>query len=444
MYNLEELVSKIEQKRNGKTILYVSNEVEHGVGLSDYLENVIHICLKHSNTVDYLKEEGKTVICFDSDIPNHTARSSADLLQIIPTLKEQGIVSDGDYVQTFKISPKFEFEAETHKLVILNTSSELNQLFERKVSQANLFEKELVCIPKTRIGQLDTFSYDDCAEYFGNKFVIQFDRGHTGSGTRFISSEEEFKPISEKFPKRSVRISEYVEGDTYSVNCCMSSSGVLIGGIYRQITGIPELTSNRGGTVGGTFQHGLLGSQLDALGVELLKIEKLLGNYSYKGLFGLDFIVSDDTVYIIEMNARQQMTVAFNSHINVMQKIPPLNLLHIAVFLGIDTFEIEEINRYSTREIHAGQLYLRNTHDSVLKVSHEKKTGVYSLETGEFIKTSYQFSDCSEGEILLLTQLKGTSIKPEGEVARIQGRNLLDENGFPLKSYIDFLTRINQ
>lgn len=446
MDNIKSLSEKINNKIGDKRYFYISNEVEHGIGLSEFIDNFTHVCLNYTDVVDYLDEDGRKIYCavrenFDKDI-----RSSAELLEM-SNVKCQ--MSNGDFVQTFKISSKFGKLSENYQLNLMNTSSELNRLFEGKINQSKLFKEAGLDLPKFKIGVLGNLSYVELIEKFDGKFVIQFDRGHTGSGTFFISNRDQWSELVKKFPNREVKISEFVRGETYSINCCMTKYGVYVGGIYKQITGVSELTSEAGGTVGGTFVHGLDNNQLLQINAQLVNVKRLLRQQGYKGLFGLDFIVNSDGIVIIEMNARQQMTVAFNSRLNIIREQIPINLIHIAEFMDLEyEIDLNEYNRISLESFEAGQLYLRNKSNNKISLGtgcpnsgeyeiNKKLFGVF--QSSKFVEKNYLVDKIKGDNLILLSQSLGSVIKPNGEVLRIQILGDLFKEGKLNYEYVDFL-----
>ena len=80
METFQTLVQKINTRIGNSQYFYISNEVEHGLGLSEWLNNFHHVCLNHTDQVDYLQSKGRSVACIHQLNPSSQARSSADLL----------------------------------------------------------------------------------------------------------------------------------------------------------------------------------------------------------------------------------------------------------------------------------------------------------------------------------------------------------------------------
>ncbi|MBD3362537.1 ATP-grasp domain-containing protein [Candidatus Dojkabacteria bacterium] len=455
MDDLNSIVKKINNKIGTRDYFYISNEVEHGLGLADLIHNFKSVCLNYVDIVDYLYEDKRDIFCLLQHNQKTKVRTSAGLLSYLTSNPLPSLIHDWNFngacFQTFKISPKFENLVSDLGGVLVNTPARLNRLFELKISQSRLLGKGKINIPKTYIGVLGKFDYDDLVNKLGSNFVIQYNRGHTGQGTKFIKSQKAFNEIKDLFPKREVRVLEYIKGQTYSINCCMGKNRIFIGGIYKQITGIPELTSKKGATVGGTWNHGLPEEILEKLKIEISKLEILFKQNNYLGLFGFDFIYNSENqeVKIIEINARQQMTVAFNSQINLLQGLIPLNLLHIVQILNVDIdVDIDEYNKIGMEEIDAGQLYFRNQADISTDIKKEIRTGEYKPQIDSFdhdsiIKQTYKIKEISEENVLLYTRKYQEEISPGHEVARIQVKNnLFDKSGKLDTKYVKFVSQV--
>lgn len=462
MTNLTKLQNQINEKIGNHNYFYISNEIEHGLILSRFIKNIKLICLNDNDIIDYLKEDGIEVFCLTRENPEaaKTVRSSFSLLEYLKKNKIYSI-QEGDYFQTFKISPQFENLVKEYKGILVNTSASLNSEIEQKVKQTQLFEEANISIPKSLVGPLSFFDYSYLTEHLGENFVIQFNRSHTGLGTIFIKNEKEFTNLINKFPKREVRIMEYIEGKTYTFNACMTRYGIYAGGLSIQITGVPELVSSKGATVGNNFFHDFDKKIIDKLKLELLKLEKMLKDQNYLGHFGVDFIIDikRNEIFIIEINARQTMSVVFHGNLQILNNHIPLSLIHTAEFLKIK-YEIEkrDYNEQNLRNIKAGQLFLRNKQNDIVEIKGEFKTGEYDRElirNKKLIRSRnliYQVhllvqsstSKPKNQNIILLTQKKGNKIKKGGEIARIQVLENIYEQGKVKKEFIDILLEVEK
>jgi glutathione synthase/RimK-type ligase-like ATP-grasp enzyme len=352
-------------------------------------------------------------------------------------------------VQTFKISPNFEEYAAVENLNIFNTSSSLNQKFENKISQYEIFENTGVNFPKTLSGKLSEFSYDELKKKIGKEFIIQFGRGHTGSSTILITERLEFEKLQSDFPERTSKISEYIVTDfSYTINCVIASGKIFCGGLSFQITGVKELTVNSKATVGNDFaqRKGITNDIEQVILVQVKKIGEIMKKSGYQGMFGIDFLIKNKEVFVIEINARQTQSIPLTSKLQLMNNQIPLQLLHIAEFLGIEIdIDEDKYNKENIMPINASQIFLREVDEKAVIKGHIKP-GIYRLQSDNsavreiakgnkniifldeekdkpliYRKEGYNVSELIDSAgILILAKKEGTKVKRGDEIARIQ------------------------
>ena len=375
-----------------------------------------------------------------------------------------------NYFQTFKISSRFEklVAGKMYGGEILNTSSELNKLFEEKISQYKELSGDGVQFPKTLIGLLGTLEYKKLKKEFGERLAIQFNRGHTGQGTVFVSNEDDLKTLQNVYPDREVRIAEFVKGIPYTINACVYMGKVYAGGLSYQITGEKELTNFEGGTVGNdfSFREGFTDGDQDGANSgtynEIYKQAKLIGEKmalkGYVGLFGIDFILDESgKVIIIEINARQPASIPFHTKLQLEAKQIPLSMLHLMAFLDIrENIDPKDYSLQAMQPINASQVFKRNLTSSPVLVDSEVKTGEYVIQSGMsqtvegkayrlqnmeemrliYKNYAYNISQIAGNSILLLTQKQGKRVNPGNELMRIQTKQGVVANGGSLKTWI--------
>jgi len=148
MDNLQTILQKVNEKISEEGLAFLTVDPERAFGLEGLLENYSIICVEDNILLDYIPESVKVL-----SVSDQIVKSSARLLKSGKTqefLKKNNIKN----VQTFKISPNFEEYAAVENLNIFNTSSSLNQKFENKISQYEIFENTGVNFPKTLSGKL--------------------------------------------------------------------------------------------------------------------------------------------------------------------------------------------------------------------------------------------------------------------------------------------------
>jgi hypothetical protein len=298
------------------------------------------------------------------------------------------------------------------------------------------------------LGIVYDFHYEELVKEFGNKFVMQFARGHTGSSTLFIENIEQFQDIQSQFGQRMVKVSEYIGGNAYTINCCNTKYGVLFGGLSKQITGNEKLTPLAGGTIGNDWaDHRDWKNGIEKLSNEIKIIGEQMIKNGYFGLFGLDMIVKENGEHvIIEINARQPASIPMYTKMQIRTGEIPLALLHLAEFLNIEySINVDEYNKKACQTYKNSQIFIRAFQD--IKISSRFQSGIYRLQGDNagydpvkeerinnaiFLdeqkdksllkqKDAYCIDQLEGNEgILVLTQSEGRTIKINDEFARIQ------------------------
>src|SRR3989344_1247052 len=220
---------------------------------------------------------------------------------------------DNASILVFKPTKSVEQICRERNWRLLNPSAELAYQVENKVTQVRWLGELARYLPEHWLGELIECNVT-------RPFVLQFATGHSGEGTFLIESEQDLANHIKQFPRRLIRASRLITGQTYTNNNVVTSDSVLIGNISLQITGEPELTNNKIATVGNDW--GLANSKLtnqDKLAYNKIArdIGEKLRESGWKGLFGIDVIKEERTnrMYLIEINARQHASACFESSI---------------------------------------------------------------------------------------------------------------------------------
>lgn len=422
----QEIIKKINEKTRNKPIVYFSNDIERSFGLEKYLDHFYMFCIDKNEIVDYAQKDfPDRVFCLGKISDEEVFRSSVKLVSHSETqkrLKDLGSF----YAQTFKISPRFEFLAKNLGATLLNTQAKLNRLFESKLSQFEALSKSNVNFPKTIITKVNEIDFEYLKKELELPFVLQYNRGHTGDGTLIIQSKEDLKQLEIDFPERTVKISKYIDSSLmYNCNVCITNKNNYIAGINYQITGVKELTNKDRATVGNDFSNfaGINENVISKLKDEIQKISDNMRKNGYLGLYGVDFIIKDEEVFIIEINARQTQSIPFLTKLQFMQNEVPLLLMHVAQFLGIE-FELdqEEYNQRNTKPINASQIFLRSQTDG-REVKGNVKPGIYRLQSDNAAREAQKngnkniiFTD-EESDMPLIFQREGYNIDSLDEIA---------------------------
>jgi glutathione synthase/RimK-type ligase-like ATP-grasp enzyme len=446
---LESAVKKINRHLENSALFYLSNDPERALGLEKLLPSLHIVYIDSSQYGPYLDATDVKSMCLADLGGDSEYRSSAKLIRS-PEFVEyfNKHKKAKNYIQTFKISSQFSFQVSKLGCAAVNTSAALNRRFEDKISQYENICDIGISLPRTVIIELGELAYADLVNELGIKFVVQFDRGHTGSGTVFIENETQFVELQKQFPMRHVRISQFVEGRAYTLNACVGRDGIYMGGLSAQITGISELTPNAGGTIGNDWAYRKdLVSGVDAIREDVIKIGNKMRASGYKGLFGVDLVVRPDGTHaVIEINARQPASIPMYTRMQLSSGQVPLALIHLLEFLDLQyEIDVERYNEFNLKPSEFAQIFIRPETDMLLQ--REMEMGVYKLVHGEmqFIRNGYSIEQIEGNEFIVLTQKAGRIVKRNAELARIQMKQgVLDENGELKRWVINTLLAIKE
>jgi hypothetical protein len=407
------------------TIFFVCTNPERALGLEKVLSNYHIVCIDNSPIVDQISSN---IFCTSKEEIQLEKRSSFKLLenpQAQQYILENTPEGEVPNIIVFKIASNIEKTIEKLGWNLLNTTSKLNQAFEHKISQFNLLANANIKFPKTVISKIGETTYSSLQFQLGSEFVLQFNRGHSGEGTIFIDSEAQYNELVDMFPNREVRIAEKIKGSAWTLNACVTKYGIAMGGLSYQVTGIPLLTQHKGGTVGNDWASSkqLSDDVITSFKEQTEKIGLIMADHGYKGLFGIDLILTpDNEIVIIEVNARQTASVSMHNKLMLKDNLIPLSKLHLAEFLynnGDESSQEDQYQAFIGKDINAeiirtqnskaletnkaSQLILRKQENTNLS----ETSGIY--ENGEFIRDGYSIDDLLNiNEYLLLNQDFGT------------------------------------
>ncbi len=318
-------------------VAYVSRDIERVIGLGLDVPGLVII----SNNTPFAKQvqrEAKRTQIILVDAPE-----LLDTWQLLAHAATSDAMNAANItrVAVFKPTKKIERICAEKKWALLNPSAELSSTIEEKITQVEWLGALTKYLPQHNILT--------CKEVAWNfePFVLQFNRAHTGSGTLLIESKEQLEELKKKFPDRPVRISAFVSGPIVTNNNVVTNAGVLVGNISYQITGMAPFTNNPFATVGNDW--GVVADVLPYAAQSQFKeianaIGKKLKADGWKGAFGIDAIYEEatETVYLIEINARQPASVSFESMLQTEARTKQLENLfttgeaHMAALLEAD------------------------------------------------------------------------------------------------------------
>jgi len=355
----------------------------------------------------------------------------------------------------FKSNFLTEKEAAKLEISLLNPPAGMTEKIEGKINQADFFSelkeffpefiiaipgekiweeiKNILCHPRP-VSEYGVNSSGDpekgswIPDQVGNdncKLIAQFNTSHSGAGT-FDLSENLWQEWQKKFPRRPIRISKFVAGETLTLNLVVLPTAIILGVPSQQLTGLADLTEHKFTTVGNawiTFD-GETKNQIETIAKS---VGAILQRNNFFGPAGLDLIREEKTgkIYLIEINARQPASFNLERWLAKLADRKGLFDYLIDFWQGkILPAEMEPL------VISGGQIVVRAKSDWCGIIKSTPKTGIYGLDNGRLVFVTERLFLASKNEFLAHFCPNGRQALPGSEVFRIQtGKNFVDSKG---------------
>ncbi len=289
-------------------VVYVARDLERTLGLPLSTSD-IYIISNFTTFANSLAQGHKNVLL----IKNKELLDTRDLLTH-PLAKKFISKLCCPQILVFKNTPLLEKICAQQGYELLNPSAELGNLVEEKISQVQWLGELKKFLPSHEVKPAKALRWQN------KKFILQFNRAHTGSGTVLIENENQLQEIQKNFPDRPVRVTKYIEGVMLTNNNVVWGKKVLVGNINVQITGTQPFTTREFATVGNDWKYAdkiLNTKQKKQYEQIATAIGKKLAKNGWRGLFGIDVMFETKTgkLYLIEINARQPASTSYESQL---------------------------------------------------------------------------------------------------------------------------------
>jgi hypothetical protein len=303
-----------------ENIVYITRDIERALALD--LNNSNYYIISN-NSLFAKPYKNKNILLIDEKRQLDTWEffENQEVINFINKIENPNIV-------VFKNTKQIERICKKNNWNLVNPSAELANEIEEKLSQIKFLDELSYLLPK--------FEVKLCKDIFWKKekFILQFNRAHTGTGTFFIQNKKELDEITKKFPHREAKISKFIDGPVFTSNNIISKNKILIGNISYQITGFKKFTNNKFSTIGNDWhitKKILSEKQINEYKEITTKVAEKMKKYAWLGLFGVDMILDQKTgkLYLLEINARQPASTTYES---VLQKFYQKNSREITTF----------------------------------------------------------------------------------------------------------------
>lgn len=392
----------LTEKLNNVSIIYVTRNIERALGLSSEFEN-FHIVANASSYARKKQNSKKNVTLIDKD-------GKLSTWKLLRQNKTRRIINElGGKIVVFKNTKQIQRECNKHSWELLNPKPKIINQVEQKISQVKWLEELTEFLPELEIKKCKNI------EHQGENFILQFNRAHTGSGTMLIENKKRLTKIKEKFPNRPARITEFIKGKVYTLNCIVGSEKIYTSSPSYQITGLEPFTDNKFATIGNDWslaEKKLTEKQLKQVKEIGTKIGQKLRTDSFRGLFGIDVII-DQTgkIFLLEINARQPASSTFESSLQGKENFTTFKA-HLSALLNLAT------DRNITKVKQGAQIIFRRQSGTSIDKNKVRKK-IEQLKNCQVIK--YDNPDINSAVLKIMSQ---TSLMKEHNKLNSKGKKI--------------------
>ena len=313
-----------------------------------------------------------------------------------------------------------------HDWTIVGSDYNVRTKYDNKIDVNQMLEELGLPVPPYMIAPQDNIDYSEVFKSLGEKIVIQFPFSFSGSGTFIIRSKEDFHTTisSERFHKQKnkntlgkIRVTKYVNRKLSPVmGVCCTNEGIIYTDLYHQIIDAPEVVSKEKGTGIYCGNEWTSAKFSESIKKQAYKAAEKIGNYlqnkeAYKGYFGLDFILDNETetLYPIEVNVRLIGSFPVFSMLQEVHKQPLIQAIQILQYLDRDDYvlDVESLNREMKGNMNGSYMIMYSKSGKAVYNQGELEAGIYRVgKTGDvkFSRHSYSLLDLRGQDEFLVSQ----------------------------------------
>ncbi|MFA6007048.1 MAG: ATP-grasp domain-containing protein [Candidatus Shapirobacteria bacterium] len=306
---------------------------------------------------------------FHSLFQNYLKIKNSGFLLSQKNIQDQIKLSNKTVIIPFKPSAKIDLLCQKNQWLLAANPAKTNRLLEDKIKFFELCTQNNLPVVPAFIAPFTQNSFQEAQQKFGKDIVIQTHFGWAGNSTHQFDNYDTAKNL---IPVNTLAKFSPLLTNSYSLlnNCCLTKFGLLQSPPALQYTGLSELTTNSFATVGRQWPS-LAPIEIQE---KIKKIttdfsEKILNPLNYRGFFGLDFMVQNDQVYLLECNPRLTASFAFYTQIELKNNLTPLFYFHLAEFsnLNYQVNLFQEQARFYNQNLIGSEITLRNQLGTTIK-----------------------------------------------------------------------------
>jgi hypothetical protein len=369
------------------------------------------------------------------------------------------------YLLLYQNYPDLEDLAEREGWMLLaNPSSLRMRVAERAFFQGMANQLKLNRVPGDiyPISDFFAFDYEYWAQEIAPEFVLQFPeiRQGGGRGTFFVKSDFDYQRVQKTLRGGTWRgieletaaIHRFMDGIPASLALCLTRHGILFSGLQRQLIDLPYCgdISENGIFCGHSWGETVWPSHVQA---EAVRQARLMGEYlagmGYKGILGIDFLISRDQkqVYPLECNPRFTGAFPMLSQLQLWHNIIPMDVFHMLEFLDLPyEMDTASLNARYEEPIRGSHIILFRGPNAIFKGDGLPDAGLYERDPDSgriyFVDGASDYREIrSERQFIIID---GPPALPESRKAGRWRAGLPDtgENDMPLRDPLQRLCRI--
>jgi len=259
----------------------------------------------------------------------------------------------------FKPSSRVEKICQLNHWIVACNQTSVSRYLEDKIKFVDFCQKNNLPTVPSLIAKYDPKNFELAQEKFGKRLVIQSHFGWAGNSSHLL---DRYQPLNNMGEDTIVKFAPMLTGYSLINNVCLTSQGPIQSPPGLQYTDIKELSTNPLSTVGRQWPSFAPRPVLDKIHTITDQFALAITPLHFKGYFGLDFIVHQDNVYLLECNPRITASFALYAKMESRALVTPLFLVHLATFIGLDEHidPVMERARFNNSKIIGSEIVKKN------------------------------------------------------------------------------------
>ncbi len=312
------------------------------------------------------------------------------------------------------------------KVKIYSSPVRLKNIFDNKILFREKIETMGIKSIPGKVIFIRDIDFASANKMFGKKFVIKYPVASSGEKTHLVEDSDSYENLITEYTNEPVIIERFLDGYSLNVNAVVGENSSKISALSMQIIGTKTLVGKIFGFGGNDFASvRYIPTKIkEKIFNQTEKIIQWMSKWGYRGMMGIDFIVSDEKVYPVEINPRFQNSTSILTLMEIKNNISPLVYFHLIEFdhdldIGINyNFNRSDI-------LDASQIILHNLENHPVTVNNPIKPGIYAYEKGllKFVRNGLSVYDCrndNEFSVCCGVPVKGTILEPGAPIVKIQ------------------------